>query len=268
MDKRMSLSELFSLHGRTALVTGGAGYLGSEMTIALAEAGANVVVASRNLRRCQEHAERINDTVQRDAAIGVRLDVLDSDSVEKAFQVVIDRYRGLDILVNNAWAGKKNTLESITEEDWQFDVDISLTSVFRCVHRALPVLKTSDAGVIVNVASMYGHVSPDWRIYESSDLANPPSYGAAKAGVIQFTRYLACYLARYGIRVNAISPGPFPFPETQELNGFMRELCSKNPMNRIGEPWELKGAIVFLSSKASSYMTGHNLCVDGGWTIW
>lgn len=263
-----SLEELFRLTGKIAIVTGGAGYLGSEMCYALAEAGATVIAASRDVDKCQRLADRINNDVGAERAVGMELDVLNTASVQHCFEEIENRFNGLDILVNNAWAGKKNWLETIREEEWEYDVDIGLNSVFRCIRIALPMLKESDGAVIVNIASMYGHISPDWRIYEDSSFANPPSYGAAKAGVIQFTKYLACYLARHSIRVNAISPGAFPNPETQKYTDFVERLASKNPMNRIGEPWELKGAIVFLSSEASSYITGQNLPVDGGWTIW
>ena len=130
-----------------------------------------------------------------------------------------------------------------------------------------PLLKISE-GVIINIASMYGHIAPDYRIYESEDLANPPSYGAAKAGVIQLTKYLASFLSPYGIRVNAISPGPYPFPETQKNRGFMKMLESKTILNRIGQPEDLKGITALLCSDASNYMTGQNVCVDGGWGVW
>ena len=124
-------------------------------------------------------------------------------------------------------------------------------------------------GNILNIASMYGHVAPDYRLYDGDRFANPPSYGAAKAGVIQLTKYLASFLSQHEIRVNCISPGPFPFETTQdESPEFIRRLSEKNPMNRIGNPHELKGAALLLCSNAGSYITGQNLRVDGGWSIW
>jgi len=115
---------------------------------------------------------------------------------------------------------------------------------------------------------MYGHVAPDYRIYEGTDFSNPPSYGAAKAAVIQFTKYLASFLSPHGIRVNALSPGAYPHEATQQHKLFMERLGAKNPMNRIGYPYELKGAVALLCSDAGSYMTGQNVCVDGGWAVW
>ena len=115
---------------------------------------------------------------------------------------------------------------------------------------------------------MYGHVAPDYRIYYGNKFANPPSYGVAKAGIIQFTKYLASFLSPHGIRVNAVSPGPFPHPPVQKNTIFMEKLKSKNMLNRIGHPEDLKGVIALLCTDASSYMTGQNICVDGGWGAW
>jgi gluconate 5-dehydrogenase len=180
---------------------------------------------------------------------------------------VHEHFQTVDILVNNAWSGNKNSWESISDEDWEYDIDMSLNSVFRLTKAAFDDLKVTR-GVILNIASMYGHIGPDYRIYDGKEFANPPSYGAAKAGVIQFTKYLASFLSPYGIRVNALSPGAFPHPPTQMHKDFMQKLGSKNPMNRIGQPDELKGAVALLCSDAGSYITGQNLCVDGGWAIW
>ena len=178
-----------------------------------------------------------------------------------------EHFEAIDILVNNAWSGNKNSWESITRGGLgirhQHESEFSLSPD----QGGFPDLKTTR-GVILNIASMYGHIGPDYRIYDGKEFANPPSYGAAKAGVLQFTRYLASFLSPHGIRVNALSPGAFPHPPTQKHTGFMEKLGSKNPMNRIGQPDELKGAVALLCSPAGSYITGQNLCVDGGWAIW
>ena len=144
---------------------------------------------------------------------------------------------------------------------------MSLTSVFKCVKAALPLLKKSK-GVILNITSMYGYIAPDYRIYDGIKFTNPPSYGAAKAGVIQMTKYLASFLSPYQIRVNCLSPGPFPHSDTQKNQQFMNQLADKNPLNRIGKSHEIKGATALLCTEASSYITGQNICVDGGWAIW
>lgn len=263
-----TLQQLQSLKGKTAIITGGAGYLGSAMSETLAELGADLVLASRDWQKCEKRAKEIEETtggVIR--AIGLQLDVLSKDSTAKFVDSVHEHFQSIDILINNAWSGNKNSWESISQEDWEYDIDMSLNSVFRLTKALFPDLKASH-GVILNIASMYGHIGPDYRIYDGKEFANPPSYGAAKAGVLQFTRYLASFLSPHGIRVNALSPGAFPHPPTQKHEGFMQKLGSKNPMNRIGQPEELKGAVALLCSDAGSYITGQNLCVDGGWAIW
>ncbi|MDI4635990.1 MULTISPECIES: SDR family oxidoreductase [Halomonadaceae] len=262
-----SLYDLLNLEGRTALISGGAGHLGLAMGEALAELGANVVIASRDAERCKAIAAGWCDRWPAAQHRGIALDVTDRESVARCVAYLQDTCGGLNILVNNAWSGRKNSWQSIDEDDWYYDVDISLNSVFRMVKQCHPLLKAS-AGNIINISSMYGHVAPDYRLYEGTDHANPPSYGAAKAGVLQFTRYLASFLSPDAIRVNAISPGAFPHTVTQENQAFMERLKSKAPAGRLGEPEDLKGAVALLASDAGAYMTGQNLCVDGGWAIW
>lgn len=262
-----SLQLLLSLTGKTAVVTGGAGYLGTAISETLAELGANLVLASRDKENCQRKAAALKSQFGKIEAVGLGLDLLEKGSAPAFIDEVHKYFEPIDILVNNAWSGNKNTWESISDEDWNYDIDMSLNSVFRLTKAAFEDLKKTR-GVILNIASMYGHIGPDYRIYDGKEFANPPSYGAAKAGVLQFTRYLASFLSPYGIRVNAISPGAFPHPSTQRHEIFMQKLGSKNPMNRIGQPDELKGAVALLCSDAGSYITGQNLCVDGGWAIW
>jgi NAD(P)-dependent dehydrogenase (short-subunit alcohol dehydrogenase family) len=196
------------------------------------------------------------------------LDITDPESVIGTVTKAARQHGRLDILVNCSWSGRKNALESITEAEWLADIDVSLNGVFRTVKAAFPHLRDSR-GVILNIASMYGHVAPDPWLYADGAQTNPPSYGAAKAGVIQFTRYLAAFLSRYGIRANCISPGPFPYETTQRDDPeFAARLGAKNPLGRVGRPHELKGVAALLCSDASSYITGQNFCVDGGWAIW
>lgn len=261
-----SLDELLSLQGKTVFITGGAGHLGSAMCEALAEQGANVVIGSRDIEKGNSLAKTLREEFGVQAS-GVQLDITNPDSVEKALSSIEEEYGAINVLINNAWSGKKNTFESISMDDWKYDIDVCLNGVFYTIKKATPYLKKSK-GVIVNIASMYGHVAPDYRMYVGTEHANPPSYGAAKAGVIQLTKYLASFLSPHGIRVNAISPGPFPFGEILKNDEFIGALKAKTMVNRVGNPEELKGVIALLCSDASSYMTGQNICIDGGWTAW
>jgi gluconate 5-dehydrogenase len=264
-----NLLKQMSLDKKVALVIGGSGYLGSQMSRALAELGANVIVASRNLDSNEDFAQELNSSFPNCKSIGAEVDITSDLSVTELTQFVSSIYPdGIDILVNCGWSGRKNNFESISMEDWNYDIEVCLTGVFRVIKNFVPLLKNKK-GNIVNIASMYGHVAPDYRIYDSERFANPPSYGAAKAGVIQLTKYLASFLAPYGIRANCISPGPFPFPETHKENPeFIGKLGAKTPTNRVGRPKEIMGAVGLVCSEAGSYINGQNICVDGGWSVW
>lgn len=264
--KHSQLSSLFDLTDRIALVTGGAGFLGSAMCRALAELGAVVAVASRDGDACKAAAAGLPSPHGAEH-IGLELDLLDKASIERCLLHIKQNVGDLEILVNNAWSGKKNTWQSIDDEDWEYDINMSLNSVFWMTKRASPMLERTK-GVIVNVASMYGHIAPDPAIYDGTDHANPPSYGAAKAGVIQFTRYLSTFLAPSGVRVNALSPGAFPHDPSALHEEFPGRLSAKNPLGRLGSPQDLMGPLALLCSDAGAYMTGQNLCVDGGWGVW
>jgi NAD(P)-dependent dehydrogenase (short-subunit alcohol dehydrogenase family) len=263
------LAELFSLKGRSALVIGGSGLLGGQISYAFAELGAELIIASRNLERTGQFVETLKQQFP-----GLRAHALSVDITQPAsIQALMARTSeltdaGLDVLVNSGWSGRKNTFESISDDDWNNDIEVCLNGVFRCVKAATPLLK-ARRGNILSIASMYGHVAPDYRMYDSEKFSNPPSYGAAKAGVIQLTKYLASFLSVHGIRANCISPGPFPFESTQKENpDFIARLAAKNPLNRIGQPHELKAAAAMLCSDAGSYITGQNVCIDGGWAVW
>ena len=263
----MSVRQLFDLSGKTAVVTGGAGHLGRALSEALAEAGARVFIASRDKDNCQSTAEELSASTGGDVS-GVALDTGSAQTVEKCFKEIQAMSGSLDILVNNAAAAIPAKLDETAEEDWLSGLDSTINGVFRCTMSALPIMSRQQAGSIVNVASMYGQVAPDPSIYGDSGNVSPAAYGAGKAAVVQFTRHCACQLASRGVRVNAISPGPFPNKEVQGNSEFIAELERRTPLGRIGQPHELKGAVLFLASPASSYITGANIPIDGGWTSW
>lgn len=261
-----TLKNLFTLEGKVVLVVGGAGYLGRAICDTMAELGANLVIVSRDGEKCSLFAQELTDKYKTNN-FGTSVDILSVENIEELMLKIKKKYGQLDVLINNAWSGKKNSFESISFEDWDYDIDMCLNAVFYTTKLAVPLLKETK-GVIINTTSMYGHVAPDYRIYDGIEFANPPSYGAAKAGVLQLTRYLASFLSPHGIRVNAVSPGPFPFLETLKNIEFKENLESKNMLGRVGEPDDLKGAFALLASDASKYMTGQNIRVDGGWTAW
>lgn len=266
--KAPTLSHLFSLKSKSALVIGGAGLLGGEISYGLAELGAEIIVASRDLKKTSEFVRNLSEKIP-GRHLALEVDITSSESIENLFAAISQANEGkLDILVNSGMVGRKNTFDSISDEDWDADIDVGLSGVFRTIKAATPLL-AKQKGVILSIASMYGHVAPDHRMYDSEKYANPPSYGVAKAGVIQLTKYISSFLSPQGIRANCISPGPFPYETTQIENPeFIARLGNKNPLERIGVPHEIKGAAALLCSDASSYMTGQNICVDGGWSVW
>jgi gluconate 5-dehydrogenase len=194
------------------------------------------------------------------------LNHFDESSIEKGFARVIERYGRLDVLINNAYENASKNWDAVSAE--QFNQELMNATGYFLLARLLwqHATQHNRPASIVMVASMYGLVGSYPRVYEGFDAFSPVGYHALKGGILQLTRHLAVYWAKARVRVNSISPGPFPKPGANP--DFLRRLCEKIPMGRIGGPGELKGGIVFLASDASSYMTGQNLVIDGGWTAW
>jgi NAD(P)-dependent dehydrogenase (short-subunit alcohol dehydrogenase family) len=263
---------LFGLKGRIALVTGAAGHIGRHIVSALCDGGAHVIMNGRNETHLEAERERVSRSGKSVSAIAG--DITDDSFLDRLSKQIEKDFGRLDIVVNNAYSGKTNTLESATLADFENAFKIAVVSAFRIVQLTTGLLEkaaeaSGGSASVINIATMYAVVSPNPAIYGNTRQNNPPDYGAAKAGLLQYTRYAACHLAPHKIRVNAISPGPFPAPRTIEtMPEFICELNRKNPMGRVGTPDELRGAILFLASDASSYVTGVNIPVDGGWTAW
>jgi len=260
-----TIHQLFDLTGRVALITGGSGWLGGAMAAALAEAGANVVVASRDEETGKQVAANL-PTQQNNQHTNVVLDQLDSTSIREGFASAIESAGKVDILVNNAHAGDSHDLTEVDTE--QFNRVLANATGWFLLARSLRdhVATRNAPGSIVNIGSMYGQVASYPDTYQDYCPASPVSYHTLKGGVIQMTRHLAVYWARDNVRVNCLSPGPFPGSAAPE--GLAERLSEKSPMRRMGAPHELKGALLLLTSDAGSYITGHNLVVDGGWTAW
>lgn len=250
----------FSLENKTAVITGAAGHLGQSMTLALAEAGARTYAIGRTASSLEIFNHK--------NIIPFCADVTHEDDLKMLKNHLLTYENKLDVLINNAYSGP--SIDSNLKQKFSHSYDVVVGSAALLVDSMFDLLVAAGKSSIINIASMYGMISPNPEIYNNfPQYANPAYYGASKAALIQWTRYMACHLGGTGIRVNAISPGPFPSKDIQEKTpSFIEELKQKVPMKRIGNPEELTGVILLLASNASSYITGQNIAVDGGWTSW
>ena len=254
--------QLFSLQNRVAIVTGGTGHLGTAFCQTLAEAGARVVVTSRSLEKAQLAAEKIPG----DGHIGLSLDHKNELSISTVMEDAINSCGGIDILVNNGTHGASDDWTTVDQQ--QFNDQLANASAYFLLGRLFRdhVVETKRNGSLINIGSMYGVVGSYPDAYDGICNASPASYHALKGGIIHMTRHLAVYWASDGVRVNCLSPGPFPGPNAP--TEMVERLQTKSPMSRMGAPDELKGALLLLASDAGSYITGQNIIVDGGWTAW
>jgi NAD(P)-dependent dehydrogenase (short-subunit alcohol dehydrogenase family) len=251
----------FDLSGKVILVTGGYGHLGKAIVDSLAYHSAMVYVLGR---RKEEFDEKFGDA---DNIKFQNCDISSTNDIKEAFES-INKIKGrIDVIVNNAMYSRGQSPEDMVDEDFMYGLEGNLGSTFKCIREIIPYYKQQMSGKIINVSSMYGMVAPDFSIYdESPAFLNPPHYGAAKAGVIQLTKYYASYLGKFGVQVNVVSPGPFPSETVQKDSQFINQLSDKTLLGRIGKPEDLGGTFTFLSSNAADFITGQNIAVDGGWT--
>lgn len=255
--------ELFSLEGRVALVTGGAGRYGRQISIALAQAGATVIVASRCQEKCEAFASKVREAGWKAEARA--LDLTSEESVNQVATAIKARSGKVDILFNNAVAVRAEPMEEHSVEEWALAMECNSMGLYRACRVFGELMASRGTGSIINVASIYGVVSPEFGIYDGHiEMTNPPSYGFAKAGMLQLTRYLAVYFGKFGVRVNSLSPGGLCSPDMPMQ--FVENYSKRTSLGRMAGPNDLKGAAVFLASDASAYVTGHNLLVDGGYT--
>lgn len=260
-----SVQELFDLTGKVALISGASGYLGTAFSFALAEAGATVIVSSRDQARADEAASRLPSPGGA-KHYGVVLNQVDDESRQKGFEEAVACCGQIDILVNNGHHPSGEDWTTVTPE--QFTEQLTNATAYFDLARRLHdhLVERKAPGSIIMIGSMYGVVGSYPDAYAGVCNASPVAYHTLKGGIVHMTRHLASYWADAGIRVNCLSPGPFPSEKApQEMVG---RLCEKSPMKRMGKPHEMKGALVYLASDASSYVTGQNLLVDGGWTAW
>lgn len=266
-----TIQQLFDLTGQVALVTGGARNLGFDMAIALAQAGADVALTSRHITDARAAAQKIVQATGRQV-VGFACDVRFENQVARMVDAALAEFGKIDILVNNVGnvvsTPENKPLEQRPLSEWEFTMDVNLKGTFLCSkHVVAKAMKPAQRGVIINIASVAGMVGKDHRVYDGTPMGGVTvDYAASKGGVINLTREMACSLAKYNVRVNCISPGGFWRGHSET---FTRQYSYLVPMGRMGQDGkEIKGAVVFLASEASSYITGINLPVDGGMTAW
>jgi NAD(P)-dependent dehydrogenase (short-subunit alcohol dehydrogenase family) len=260
----MSILDRFSLKGKIALVTAGAGPLfGSSLSEGLAEAGAKVITASRSLATNEEFAARLRG--QGYDALGMEFELGNAASAQRLHDAILSRFGRLDVLVNSAlmrdtYGGR---YEEQTFEQWDRCGRGDFAGLLHVCQLFLPDMVRQGRGSIINISSIYGAVSNDPMLYEGTTMTQPPGYTFVKAGMVNFTRYLACYYGKQGVRANCISPGGY---YDDQPGPFVERYNQRCPLGRMLGNEDIKGAVVFLASDASEYVTGHNLLVDGGWT--
>lgn len=260
----MNVLERFSLRGKVAVVTAGAGPLfGQSISEALAEAGATLVTASRSRERNEAYAETLRSKGY--DAHGMAVDIEDPASIDAFHAALLERFGRCDVLVNSALArnGHGGGFEEQTPESWAHTAAGDFVGLFRICQRFVATMVRQAGGSIINISSIYGVVSNDPTIYDGTTMRQPPSYTFVKAGMINFTRYLACYYGKQGVRANCISPGGYFNNQPQP---FVDAYSRRVPLGRLMDREDIQGAVVFLASDAGRYVTGANLMVDGGWT--
>jgi NAD(P)-dependent dehydrogenase (short-subunit alcohol dehydrogenase family) len=265
-----SIKELMDLNGRVALITGGAGHIGSAMGEALAELGAKIVILDTSQDDCDSESGRIQRLLNVET-LSLVIDLSDENAVRSAPDIVFKRFGRLDILANCAalvntpnMKGWTTAFHEQRSDVWRLALEVNLTAPFILTQIFADALAESGHGSVINVASIYGMVGPDMRLYKGTTLGNAAAYGASKGGLLQLTRWLATVMAPR-VRVNAITPGGV---WRNQPEAFVNRYAERAPLRRMGTEEDFKGVAAYLASDLSAYVTGQNIVVDGGWTTW
>lgn len=261
--------KMFRLDNKVAIVTGGAGLFGKPISMALAEAGAQVIVASRDESKCKEYAASIRSKNLN--AEGMFLDMADENSILEFTKSINDKYGRIDILVNNAVSreGLKD-LEEVSKKEWEAAQNINSTGMILLTQAVIKLMRKQRSGNIINIGSIQGSVGPNFPVYGNTGMTSPINYTYDKWAMVGFTKWIANYYGKFNIRANCISPGGYG-PGVAKMignNEFVENYKRLTPLGRFAEDEDIKGPVVFLASDASAFITGHNLLVDGGWTNW
>lgn len=275
------MNNKFDLTGKIAIVTGAAGLLGQEHCLALAETGALVIVTDINEKSCVDTCHKLHEVIPKANFIPYKMDVTDVEEIKQIKHSIIDKFGSIDILINNAAIDpkvKKNDslleesrLENFSLDAWNLQLNVGLTGAFLCSREFGTWMAQNGGGAILNISSDLSVIAPDQRIYRNKDLplerqpVKPVTYSVIKSGLIGLTKYLASYWAADNVRVNALSPGGV-FNDQPE--NFVKKLTNLIPMGRMAKKEEYRGCIQFLTSNASSYITGQNILAEGGRSIW
>lgn len=264
------IQKMLDMQGRTTLITGSCGKVGRELTYALSELGSNLILLDHPDSNIDEFKNEITKEFK-NKVISISCNLEDSEDIKKVKIIIERHFSSLDVLINNAaFVGSANlegwstSLENQSLDTWRRAIEVNLTSCFQLIKSTRFLLEKSSQASIINIGSIYAIYGPDLSIYENTNMNNPAAYSVSKAGLLQLTRWMSTVLAPK-IRVNSISPGGILRDQPQE---FVQRYIQKTPLKRMGSESDIVGAVIYLSTNLSSWVTGQNIIVDGGWGVW